>query len=727
MIPQISFLLNKSLEALGSSNLDAANLYLKQVIRLQSANPHALRLLGVIAAQRKQYPEALAYLNSSLKSLKTNPLTLSNIGNVFFDLKEYNNALEAYDKAIKLNPNYDEAWSNKGNVLYELKRYDEALVHHEKALSLNPNYVAAWSNKGNTLHELKRYDEAIAHYDKALMLQPDCAESCSNKGNTLNELKRYDEALVLLDKALSIKPDNLGAWLNKGNALGGLKHYDEAVIHFNKVLSLDPNHSVAWRNKGNALNEINQYIEAIACFEKAFELNPDCYWLLGDLIHSKMKICAWQDLEENLSTLSRRVDSLEKITSPFPLIALVDDAMLHRKSSEIYSQSRFPSNKILGNISKRPVQEKIRLGYFSADFKNHPVSYLTAELFELHDKNQFEIIAFSFGINDGGDMRLRLIQAFNQFFDVSAMSDLEIAKLSRDLHIDIAIDLGGYTTDSRTAIFAYRAAPIQISYIGYLGTMGAGYYDYLLADKTIIPESLQAFYSERIVYLPSYQVNDRKRIISDMAIKRRDLGLPENGFVFCCFNNNYKILPETFDGWMRILSAVEGSVLFLYADKKEAKDNLQKEAEARGIHSSRLVFGERLPTEEYLARYRACDLFLDTTPYNAGTTASDALWVGLPVLTMIGESFAGRVAASILHAIELPELVTSSQADYESLAIELATNSLMLDSIKQKLMSNRLTTPLFDTPLFTRNLESAYIEMNQRNHADLQIAAISIS
>jgi predicted O-linked N-acetylglucosamine transferase (SPINDLY family) len=321
---------------------------------------------------------------------------------------------------------------------------------------------------------------------------------------------------------------------------------------------------------------------------------------------------------------------------------------------------------------------------------------------------------------------LRLSQAFNQFIDVREKSEKEIAQLARELKIDIAVDLGGHTKDSRTGIFSYRAAPIQASYIGYLGTMGMEYYDYLLADEIIIPKNALQFYPEKIAYLPSYQSNDRKRIISDRVFARRELGLPEKGFVFCCFNNNYKILPATFAGWMRILKAVESSVLFLYAENKWAEENLKKEAKARGIDSSRLVFGRQIPMEEYLARYRVCNLFLDTTPYNAGTTASDALWTGLPVLTLIGQSFASRVAASLLKAIGLPELITNSQEEYEVLAIELALNPMKLADIKLKLAKNRLTTPLFDTPLFTKHIEAAYIQMYERYQNDLKPDHLSI-
>ena len=523
-----------------------------------------------------------------------------------------------------------------------------------------------------------------------------------------------------------MKPDYAEAWSNKGIVLNKLNRFDEALAHYDKALGLKPDYAEAWSNKGVTLNELKRYDDAIAKYDKALSLKSHIDWVLGDCLYLRMQICSWAGFEKSLDLIYEKLMTGEKVASPFPLLSLADDGLLHKKSSEIYIQSRYPSNSVLLPIIKRPNCQKIRVGYFSSDFRSHPVSLLTAELFELHDKDRFEIIAFSFGPDDGSEMRSRLNKAFHQFIDVSPMSDMEIVKLARDLHIDIAVDLTGHTQYARTGIFSYRVAPIQMSYIGYLGTMGADYYDYLIADKTIIPDSSQKFYSEKILYLPSYQVNDRKRIISERQFTRAELGLPDTGFIFCCFNNNYKILPPTFDGWMRILNAVEGSVLFLYADNEWSKANLIKEASLRGVDSARLVFGGRITSEEYLARYRVCNLFLDTFPYNAGTTASDALWAELPVLTLMGQSFASRIAASILNAIGLPELITSTQEEYESLAIELALNSKKFTDIKLKLEANRLTAPLFDTPLFTKNIEAAYIKMMERYHEDLELDHIAI-
>ena len=617
MNPEIGSLLNQALEALRGSNLEMAELCLKQVLSLEPNNPDALRFLGVVAAQRAQYENAKAYFLAT----------------------------------IKVAPEYAVAHSNLGNVYTKLRQFDQALAAYEEAARLDPHDIETWSNAGVTFFELKRFEEAIALYDKALAIDPNYAEALCNKGNALDELKRYEEA--------------------------------------------------------------------ITCYEQALSINSNIDWAPGVWMHLKLKASSWENLEGNIQVLLAKVAASERVSNPFPLLAMSDDPMLHRQASAIYSQYQFPANPALGLIPKQPKREKIRIGYFSADFHNHATGYLLAELIELHDKNQFECIGISFGPSQGDAMRTRLEKSFDQFIDASAMSDIEIAQLSRNLKIDIAVDLKGFTQNSRAGIFAYRAAPIQVSYLGYPGTMSADYMDYLIADKTLIPQEFQQAYSEKIIYLPnSYQVNDRKRVISDKTFTRAELGLPEQGFVFCSFNNNYKILPATFDCWMRILKAVDGSVLWLYEDNAAAAHHLRQEAEKRGINSSRLVFAKNMPLAEHLARHRLADLFIDAFPCNAHTTASDALWAGLPVLTLMGNSFASRVAASLLNAIGLPELVTTTSQAYEALAIELAKNPEKLAALKQKLASNRLTTPLFDTPQFTKALERAYAQMYERYQAD---------
>ncbi len=734
----------------------------KKILELNPNDLDALIGLGAVLNDLKEYNESIyyhqlaikidprsisAYVNIgvALHGLEKFDLALHNYaialeldpfdseiwlnkGVTLHSLKCYEDAIAHCDRVISLKPDYAQGWSNKGNALYEIKRYEDAIAHYDKALSLKPDYHDAWSNKGVALKELKRYEDAITHYDQAISLKPDYHEAWSNKGVALCELKRYDQAITHYDQAISLKPDYHEAWSNKGVALKELKRYEEAITCYDKALSLKPDYHGAWVNKGIALCELKRYDEAIACYDNALNLKPDIDWATGDLFHAKMKIGSWSGLAESLEHLSKKVVANEKVANPFLLLALNDDALLHKKSSEVYVQSRYSFNSVLGPLFKHPKSQKIRVGYFSADFHNHATGYLMAELFELHDKNQFELVGFSFGPIVNDEMRQRLEKSFDRFIEVGSMSDIEIAQLSRKLAIDIAIDLKGFTQDSRTEIFSYRAAPIQVNYLGYPGTMGADYIDYIIADRTLIPDQSQQFYAEKIVYLPnSYQVNDRKRAISDRKFTRQELGLPEKGFVFCCFNNNYKILPETFDGWMRILKAVQGSVIWLLADNPMAKDNLIKEAIAREVDCSRLVFAEHMLLSEHLARQHQADLFLDTVPYNAHTTTSDALWAGLPVLTLMGQSFASRVAASLLNAIGLSELITSTQEEYESLAIELAMNPQKLADIKLRLANNRLTAPLFNTPLFTKNLEATYIKMYERYQADLEPEHISIT
>ena len=707
------------MQAFHASNFDEADLILNVILQGDISSADIIFDLGMAYAKASRFKEALTVFSCLQPYKKGGAKVPYNLGLIHSILGKHELALEAYDLALEIQPDDVEVLINKGSTLNDIKNYALSLEVLENAIRIRSDIPEAWSNKGIALNNLNLCQESLNAYSEAIKLNPDHYEAWSNKSIPLSKLKKYAEALEACDRALSLKPEYAEAWSNKGVTLHDLKRFDEAIAHFDKALSLKSDYHEALSNKGVTLHELKRYDEAIAHYDRALSLKKDMDWVAGDLLHTKMKICSWLGLTGSLQDVSKKVKAKGRAAHPFYLLALNDDASLHKNSSEIYAQDKYPCNPILGPIFKGPEKKKIRIGYFSADFRSHAVSFLTAELFELHDKNRFEITAFSFGADDKSPIRLRLSQAFNQFIDVRGKSDQEVALLARELEIDIAVDLGGHTNDSRTGIFAYRAAPIQVSYIGYLGTMGVEYYDYLLADKIIIPSGSEHLYAEKIAYLPSYQVNDRKRKISDKAFTRHELGLPATGFVFCCFNNNYKILPPTFNSWMQILRAVEGSVLFLYAENQWAEANLKKEAEARGVDSARLVFGASIPTDEYLARYRVCDLFLDTFPYNAGTTASDALWAGLPVLTLMGKSFASRMAASLLNAIGLPRLITNTRDEYESLAIELGTNPKMLAEIRLKLVSNRLTTPLFDAPLFTKNLETAYSEMYKGYRAGL--------
>jgi predicted O-linked N-acetylglucosamine transferase (SPINDLY family) len=687
MNPQLQVMLQQAIKAFQDGNFDGADLILQEALKKDINSADAIFDLAITFAEANRLAESLIIFYC-LRSYRNRDASIPyNMGIIHSLEGKHRLAIEAYDLALKLKPDYVEAFINKGAIYNEIEDYVLALEALDSAIKLNKNYYEAYSNKANALYELKRYDEAISLYDKALILNPEYAEGWSNKGVALYELKRYEEAIAHYDKALILNPEYAEGWSNKGMALHQLKRHDETIEHYDKALSL----------------------------------KHDIDWIYGDLLHAKMKICSWSGWAESLGIISKKVMANEKVSQPFSLLALNDDLILHKKSAEIYVQSKYPSSAVLGPIPKRSANKKIRVAYFSADFYNHATGYLMAELFELHDKSQFELLGFSFGSTANDEMRQRLEKSFDQFIEVSDKSEIEIAQLSRGLNIDIAIDLKGFTKDARPGLFANRAAPIQVSYLGYPGTMGADYIDYIIADKVLIPIESQKYYSEKVVYLPnSYQVNDRKRLISDGQFTREELGLPENAFVFCCFNNNFKILPETFASWMRILKAAEGSVLWLFEDNKWARESLKREARRHGVDDARLIFANKMSLGHHLARHRQADLFLDTLPYNAHTTTSDALWVGLPVLTLMGQSFASRVAASLLNAIELPELVTNTQEEYEALAVQLCKNPKKLAEIKLRLDNNRLTSPLFDTPLFTKNIEAAYIQMYERYHKGLQ-------
>ena len=675
---------------------------------------------GIALNGLKRHEEALQNCDKAIALKPGLAQAYNNRGIALNDLKRHEDALRSYDKAIALKPDYAEAYSNRGIALNGLKRHEEALQSCDKAIALKPDVAETYNNRGNSLNGLKRHEEALEGYDKAIALKPGYVEAYNNRGNALTELKRHEEALQSCDKAIALKPDYAEAYSNRGIALSKLERYEEAVQSCDRAIALKPDYAEAYRNRGIALTELKRHEEALQSYDRAISLKPDQGFLYGDWLYARMYICDWRDAGQAFSRLSELIERGDRASSPFPFLAISNSSALQRKMAELYVREKYPAAASPAVVAAAPGHDKIRIGYFSADFHNHATAFLIAELFERHDRTRFEVHAFSFGPRTNDEMRQRLTAAVDSFIDVRAQSDVEVATLARSLGIDIAIDLKGLTKEHRLGVFAQRAAPIQVNYLGYPGTLGADYIDYLIADPTLIPETDQQHYSEKIVYLPdSYQVSNLKRQISDRTFTREELGLPPSGVVFCCFNNNYKILPDTFDGWMRILRQVEGSVLWLLQDNEAAARNLRKEAAGRGIAADRLIFATRLPLADHLARHRLADLFLDTLPYNAHTTASDALWAGLPVLTRIGETFAGRVSPSLLNAIHLPELITSTQADYEKLAVELAINPGRLLQIRRKLERNRLTTPLFDTALFTRHIEEAYAMIHERHLAGL--------
>ncbi len=697
--------------SLGQNDLALENFERALALRPDYAQAYYNR--GVTLRELKRPEEALASFDRVLALDPSHPEASNNRGNALRDLNLYEEALASFDHALTVRPSYAKALYNRGVTLQELRRYDEALASFDRVLTIKPDYAEAFNNRGAALKELRRYDEALASFDKALALSPNYSQAHYNRGVTLQELNQFDEALASYDKALAIEPNYAEAFANRGAALKQLKRFEEALVSFDKALALNPNFADAFYNRGLTFRELTRFNEALASYEQALAVKPDHTRAFGGIIDCLSNLCDWRRAINIADDVVTHVWEKKSIISPLALLGYSGDPLLQLQCSRNFVDDRVPSLSRKLWTGTTSIRDKLRVAYLSADFRSHPVAYLMAELFEQHHRSQFEIFGISFGVDDHSEMRKRLVAAFDEFHDVRRKSDKEVAELLCDLQIDVAIDLMGYTQDSRPGIFACRPAPVQVNYLGYPGTTGAEFIDYIIADKTVAPFEHQRFYTEKIIHLPDcFQVNDRKRRIAAHTPTRNDAGLPAEGFVFCCFNNNWKITPATFDVWMRLLGSVDGSVLWLSQANDAAIRNLRREVGARGIDASRLIFAPRvMGLGDHLARLRLADLFLDTIPFNAHTTASDALWAGLPLLTCKGEAFAGRVAASLLHAIGVPELVTSNLEEYQALALKLAHDSSQLTEIKAKIAYNRDTFPLFNTDRFTRHIEAAYTTM----------------
>lgn len=701
-------LLDEALLAYQNNNNRHAIQLLLKLIQMEPANYDALQTLAVIYASQGEHHLAISFYSKASELNPNDPYLLSNWGSSYIELNLNSEALVLLKRAVDLDPHFPEFLYNLANCHSGLGDFQSAISLYKRAIELDPAHHQAHNNLGKALFDLNQFDEATIHFHKALEIFCDSPSYLMNYANTLNRLNQFDKAIIYLDKALTLNPNLAEAWLYKGNSFLGMNLTIKAINYYDKAAGINPNYVEALLNKAAALQDLKNYYDAAISFKKALDLNQNADWALGNYVFSKMKMADWSNLENEIDTISNQIRAGKNSVHPFAYLAMLDDPQLQLQCAKIYSNFNYSvANKSFQLAGQK--DHKVRVGYYSADFNNHAVSFLTVELFELHDRNLFEIIAFSFKKSDGSPIRKRLEIAFDQFLDVSSLSDSEITTLSHDLSIDIAVDLSGFTAGSRPAIFANRVAPIQISYIGYLGTMGSPFIDYLIADASLIPTNSQKFYSEKIIYIPCYQVNDRQRSSGNKSLSREQYGLPNDSFVYCCFCDSYKISPFIFDSWMRILHAVPDSVLFLNEDNKWVVDNLKHEAELRGISTERLIFSPRIPVDDYLARYRACDLFLDTTPYNAGTTASDALWMGLPLLTLSGQSFASRMATSILNSIGLSDLIVSSTDQYELLAIDLGRHPDAIQCIKKRLAENQPASPLFDSPTFASNIESAFM------------------
>jgi predicted O-linked N-acetylglucosamine transferase (SPINDLY family) len=693
---------------------EAAQLY-QQILTATPDHGDALHLLGVIEATWGHSQAAFDLINRSLTVNPGDGHALNDLGMVLVSLGNPEAAMGAYDKASEAIPGDPYLLSNRGVALCALERFGEALECFDGALAARPDDSDVLTNRGNALHRLTRHHEALESYDRALALAPEDGELLNNRGNALYELRRYEEAVDCFARAIAAKPDHAEAYVNYGNLLDAMQRYDEALESYDQALAIDPEYVNAIFNRGVTLQRINQMDRASADFKHVFTLDPNHNHLIGWLHNTKAHCCDWDGYDDEVSRITNEVRAGKHAALPWHFFAISQSPRDQLVCAQTWATEKCPVSPNPIWHGERYAHDRIRVAYVSADFHDHPLAHLMAGLFEHHDLTRFETIAISFGPANPGPTRTRLENAFDQFIDVRFESDRDIALLLRELEVDIAIDRKGFTLDSRPGIFAQRPAPVQVNYLAYPGTMGAPFIDYIIADKFIIPEDDRKHYAEEVVYLPhSYQANDRNRPISDHTMSRTEAGLPEKGFVFCCFNNNYKLNPTIFDTWMTLLTAVEGSVLWLLEANDASAANLRHEAENRGVSANRLVFAAHLPNPDHLARLRLADLCLDNLPFNAHTTASDALWAGLPIITCQGTTFAGRVSTGLLNAVGLPELVTHSLDEYRDLALALARDPTSLAGIREKLAVNLKTQPLYDTDLYRRHLEAAFETMWER-------------
>jgi protein O-GlcNAc transferase len=698
-----------------NGRLDEAEAVYLSLLQRQPKAAEVLHSLGVLQAQRQNLDQALVWMGRAADAAPGHVTARLNRGNLLRALGRREEALSSYNDALGIESGHLDTLINRAALLMELGRREAALLDYELVLKMTPDHLETLLRHGGLLLALDRPAEAVSSYERALTIKPDFVEALNSRGIAQARLGRRAEALESYDRAVNVAPGNAETFNNRGALLADMGRYEEALASYDRAIAIKPEFPGFIDNRAGLLRMMGRHEQVAQAYSRLLQLTPDDGHALGHKLYADTQICEWSKREADIKCLLRHVESGAHIL-PFTVLVTVDSGVAQLECARNYARRKYPVPANNPFTSTPGHHGRIRVAYLSADFHLHATAQLMAELFERHDRERFEVSAWSFGPETGDAMRARLRAAFEHFHDVRDVSDGDLVTRLRAAEIDIAVDLKGYSKGCRPGVFAKRVAPVQVNYLVYPGTTGADYMDYIIGDAEVIPEGDEVFYSEQVVRLPdSYQVNDTKRVIAGHVPTRAEAGLPASGFVFCCFNNNYKITPEVFDVWMRLLKAVPGSVLWLLEDNAAASRNLRREAQARGVDAGRLVFAGRVLPPDHLARHRVADLFLDTLPCNAHTTASDALWAGLPVLTCRGNAFAGRVAASLLRAVGLPELVVDDLGAYETLAIRLATAPGELAGLKARLLQNRLTHPLFDIERYRRHLESAYAAMIEQH------------
>jgi predicted O-linked N-acetylglucosamine transferase (SPINDLY family) len=732
MSPSVAQWLANAQEKFRSGDIVGAEKLLRRVLTQAPANPTANELMGYIAGNRGQLDYSFDLLKTATAAPGASGQAFYYLGKHCLDRALFEDAAAAYRQSLQLTGDFFEGAHDLGVALLGCGKPELALTLFDKALTMRPDFDQAWFNKGVALDQLKRFDDALQCYDKALLLNPGFNAALNNRSATLIDLGRYDEALASNDKAVEREPGNAHAWSNRGVTLFQLKRFEEALDNHARALSLDPEFAEAWARGGCVFAELKQSDKALNYFNKALAIKPDLPVFAGDYLRARMNVCQWDavsnamSIEQHFETVVADIGARQTVVAPLTMLAAPATPAQQRHCAEIYCKDRFPAVAAPIWPTHPEERKRIKIGYFSPDFRAHAVTFLTAGLFECHDRARFETHAFAFGPSGIDPMRTRVQSAFEYYHDVCDLPERNIALLAQELHLDIAVDLAGHTGGARTGIFARRAAPIQVNYLGFPGTMGANFIDYIIADDMVVPDGAANDFAEKLVFLPdSFQVNDSKRAIA--AVQARAFyGLPADAFVFCSFSSVYKLNPRIFNVWMNILRGTEHSVLWLLGDNEMQMQNLRTWAAKQGVAPHRLIFSDTLAYDEHLARYALADLVLDTLPFNGGTTTSDALWGGAPVLTCVGDTFAGRMSSSLLRAVALEELITHTLDDYQACALRLAHHPNELAYIRKKLSVNARTHTLFDTAVFTRHIEAAYAEMWRRYQSGLPPAHLRI-
>jgi predicted O-linked N-acetylglucosamine transferase (SPINDLY family) len=693
-------------------NLALAEQIYSQILQTDPGCFSAYLLLGVLRSQQGQGAQGIALIGRALQINPDDFEALSMQGSLLMAEHRFAEALETFDRTLTLWPDLPQGLYNRGLALAMLGRFEEASASYDGTIARQPDFAFAWLNRGIALGRLGRFDAAIESYDRAVVLQPTFVEAVRNRGDILRKLKRFEEALASYDRAAALDPGNAVTWNWRGLLLGDMNRLDEAMASYDKAVALKPDYADALVNRASLqwFRMGRRYDGATKDLQRALTSDPFYPCARGELLHIRMHAAEWRDFLQEKTRIDHDIRDGHLVVQPFAYQAVsaspADLAACSRLFARLYPAVPSPA------IPRSRSHGKIRIGYLSADFREQATAYLTVGLFERHDRDKFEIFAFDNGGGDGSAIRARLENAFDRMIDISHLPDHLAAERIRAEEIDILVNLNGYFGAHRTGIFARRPAPVQVNFLGFPATLGTSYMDYIVADRIVIPEDERHHYSEHVVWLPDcYQVNDSKRPIADDAPTRAESGLPDKAFTFCNFNQSYKITPAMFALWMRILQQVPDSVFWLLDDIPEFRENLRRAAEGHGVAASRLVFAPRVAVDKHLARLKLADLFLDSLPYNAHTTASDALWAGVPLLTCRGATFPGRVAASMLGAAGLPELVTETLEAYEQLAVTLAVDGAQLGAMRQRLQQNRLNCALFDTDRFRRHIEAAYATM----------------